>query len=62
LPVTAFTVVSASFDLNKIILLDKTGRTKHTLSRDDFMAKMQKFERKLDRRQQREERYETMRY
>jgi hypothetical protein len=62
LPVTAFTVVSASADLNKIVLLDKTGRTKYTLSRDDFMAKMQKLERKLDRRQQREDRYESMRY
>jgi proteasome lid subunit RPN8/RPN11 len=62
LPITAFTVVSASCDLNKIILLDKTGRTKYTLSRDDFIAKMQKLEKKLDRKQQREDRYESMRY
>jgi hypothetical protein len=62
LPITGFTVASASVDLNKIVLLDKTGRTKYTLSRDGFMAKMQKLERKLDRRQQREERYESMRY
>jgi hypothetical protein len=58
LPVTAFTMESASPGLNKIILLDKTDRTKYTLSRDDFIAKMQK----LDRRQRREERYESMRY
>jgi hypothetical protein len=62
LPVTAFTVVSASSDLNKIVLLDKTGRTKYTLTRDDFIAKMQKLEKKLDRKQQREDRYESMRY
>jgi hypothetical protein len=62
LPVTAFTVVSASADLNKIVLLDKTGRTRYTLAKDDFIAKLQKLERKLDRRQQREDRYESMRY
>jgi hypothetical protein len=62
LPVTAFTVVSASTDLNKIVLLDKTGRTKYTLTRDDFIERMQKLEKKLDRKQQREDRYESMRY
>jgi hypothetical protein len=62
LPVTAFTVVSASADLNKIVLLDKTGKTKYTLTRDDFIAKMQKLERKQDRKQRREDRYESMRY
>jgi hypothetical protein len=62
LPITAFTVISASTDLNKIVLLDKTGRTKYTLTRDDFIAKMQKLERKLGRKQQREDRYESMRY
>jgi hypothetical protein len=62
LPITSFTVVSASADLNKIILLDKTGRAKYTLTRDDFIAKMQKLEKKLDRKQQREDRYESMRY
>jgi hypothetical protein len=62
LPVTAFTVDSASSDLNKIVLIDKTGRTKYTLSRDDFIAKMQKLEKKLDRKQRREDRYESMRY
>jgi hypothetical protein len=49
LPVTAFTVVSASCDLNKIVLLDKTGRSKYTLARDDFIAKMRKLEKKPDR-------------
>jgi hypothetical protein len=62
LPVTAFTVVSASSDFNKIVLLDKTGRTKYTLTRDEFIGKMQKLERKLDRQQRREDRYESMRY
>jgi hypothetical protein len=62
LPVTAFTVVSASGDLNKIVLLDKTGRNKYTLAKDDFIAKMQKLEKKLDRKQRREDRYESMRY
>jgi hypothetical protein len=51
-------VVSASADLNKIVLLDKTGRTKYTLAKDDFIAKLQK----LERKQQREDRYESMRY
>jgi hypothetical protein len=62
LSITMLTVVSASSDLNKIVLLDKTGRTKYTLTRDDFIAEMQKLERKLDRRQQKEDRYESMRY
>jgi hypothetical protein len=62
LPITMLTVVSASSDLNKIVLLDKTGRTKYTFSRDDFIAKMQKLEKKLDRKYQREDRYESMRY
>jgi hypothetical protein len=62
LPVTGFTVVSASADFNKIVLLDKTGRTKYTLTRDEFITKMQKLERKLDQKQQREDRYESMRY
>jgi hypothetical protein len=62
LPVTAFTVVSASADLNKIVLLDKTGRSKYTLARDDFIAKMRKLEKKLDRKQRNEDRYESMRY
>jgi proteasome lid subunit RPN8/RPN11 len=62
LPVTPFTVVSASKDLNKIVLLDKTGRTKYTLAMDDFIEKTQKLERKLDRKRQREDRYESVRY
>jgi hypothetical protein len=62
LPVTSFTVVSASADLNKIVLLDKSGKTKYTLARDEFIAKTQKLERKLDRKQQREDRFESMRY
>jgi hypothetical protein len=55
-------VVSASGGLNKIVLLDKTGRTRYTFARDEFIARMQKLEKKLDRRQRREDRYETMRY
>jgi hypothetical protein len=62
LPITSSTVVSASTSLNKIVLLDKTGRTKYTLTRDDFIAKMQKLEKKLDRKQQRADRYESLRY
>jgi hypothetical protein len=62
LPVAALTVVSASADLNKIVLLDKTGRTKYTVARDEFLVKMQKLEKKLDRKQRKEDRYETMRY
>jgi hypothetical protein len=38
--VSAFTVVSAPADLNKIVLLDKAGRNKYTLTRDDFIAKI----------------------
>jgi hypothetical protein len=55
-------VVSASADLNKIVLLDKTGRTKYAFARDEFLAKMQKLEKKLDRKQRREDRYESMRH
>jgi hypothetical protein len=62
LPVTAFTVVSASSDFNKIVLLDRTGRTKYSLARDEFIAKMQRLEKKLDRKQRREDWYESMRY
>jgi proteasome lid subunit RPN8/RPN11 len=62
LPVTTFTVVSASGDFNKIVLLDKTGTTKYTLARDEFIVKTQKLEKKLDRKQRREDRYESMRY
>jgi hypothetical protein len=62
LPITGCTVVSASSDLNKIVLLDKAGTTKYTLARDEFIAKMQKLERKLDRKQMREDRFESMRY
>jgi hypothetical protein len=62
LPVSAFTVASASSGLNKIVLLDKTGRAKYTLARDEFLAKTQKLERKLGRKQRREDRYESMRY
>jgi proteasome lid subunit RPN8/RPN11 len=62
LPVTGFTVVSDSSDFNKIVLLDKTGKTKYSLARDDFIGKMQKLEKKLDRKQRREDRYESMGY
>jgi hypothetical protein len=41
---------------------DKTGRTKYTLARDEFIGKMQKLERKLDKQQRREDRFESMRY
>jgi hypothetical protein len=62
LPVTAFTVVSASSDFNKVVLLDKTGRTKYTLARDEFIAKTRNLEKKLDRKQRKEDRFESMRY
>jgi hypothetical protein len=62
LPVTGFTVVSASADLNKIVLLDKAGKSKYSLARDDFITKMQKLEKKLDRKQQRIDRFESIRY
>jgi hypothetical protein len=56
--VTAFAVVSTSADPNKIAVLDKTGRAKYTVSRDEFRAKMQK----LERKQRREDCYESVRY
>jgi hypothetical protein len=62
LPVTAFTVVSTSVALNKIVLLDKTGNSKYSLDRDEFIGKMQKLEKKLDRRQRKEDRFESLRY
>jgi hypothetical protein len=42
-------VVSASGGLNKIVLLDKTGRTRYTFARDEFITRMQKLEKKLDK-------------
>jgi hypothetical protein len=62
LPATGFIVVSASADLNKIVLLDKAVRTKYTLARDKFIVKIQKLEKRLDRKQQREDRFESMQY
>jgi hypothetical protein len=62
LPVTSFTVVSASDDLNKIVLLDKTGNSKYTLAKDAFTGKMRKLERKLEKHQRKQDKYESMRY
>jgi hypothetical protein len=62
LPVTSFTVVSASDDLNKIVLLDKTGNSKYTLAKDAFTEKMRKLERKLEKHQRKQDKYESMRY
>jgi hypothetical protein len=62
LPVTGFTVVSASDDLNKIVLLDKTGNSKYTLTKDAFTEKMRKLERKLEKHQRKQDKYESIRY
>jgi hypothetical protein len=62
LPVTSFTVVSASDDLNKIVLLDKKGNSKYTLAKDAFAEKWRKHERKLKKRQRKQDKYESMRY
>jgi proteasome lid subunit RPN8/RPN11 len=62
LPVTGFIVVSASDDLNKIVLLDKTGNSKYTLAKDAFTEKMRKLERKLEKRRHKQDKYESIRY
>jgi hypothetical protein len=62
LPVTCFTVVSASEDLNKIVLLDKAGNSKYTLAKDTFTEKMRKLERKLAKRQHKRDKFESIRY
>jgi hypothetical protein len=62
LPITSFTVVSASDDLNKIVLLDKKGNSKYTLAKDAFAEKMRKLERKLEKRQRKQDKYESIRY
>jgi hypothetical protein len=62
LPVTEFTVVSASDDLNKIVLLDKTGNSKYTLAKDAFTEKMRKLERKREKRERKQDKFESIRY
>jgi hypothetical protein len=62
LPVTEFTVVSASGDLNKIVLLDKKGNSKYTLAKDAFTGKMRKLERKLEKRRHKQDKYESISY
>jgi hypothetical protein len=62
LPITSFTVVAASEDLNKIVLLDKTGNSKYTLAKDTFCEKMRKLERKLEKRQHKRDVFESIRY
>jgi hypothetical protein len=62
LPVTSFTVVSASDDLNKIVLLDKKGNSKYTLAKDAFTEKMRKLERKLEKWRRRQDKFESIRY
>jgi hypothetical protein len=62
LPVTEFTVLSASKDLNKIVLLDKSGNSRYTLDRERFIQKMQKLERKLELRQKKMDKFESMSY
>jgi hypothetical protein len=62
LPITSFTVVFASEDLNKIVLLDKKGNSKYTLAKDAFTEKMRKLERKLEKRQRKQDKYESIWY
>jgi hypothetical protein len=62
LPVTGFTVVSASDDLNKIVLLDKAGNSKYTLAKDAFTEKMRKLEKKMEKHQRKQDKYESIRY
>ena len=62
LPVAEFTVVSSSEEFNKIVLLDKTGNSKYTLARDAFTEKMRKLERKLEKHQRKQDRFESIRY
>jgi hypothetical protein len=62
LPVSAFTVVSTCADLNKIVLMDASGRSKYTLALDEFTGKMRKLEKKLEQKQRRLDREESIRY
>jgi proteasome lid subunit RPN8/RPN11 len=62
LPIAEYTVVAASEDLNKIVLLDKTGNSKYTLARDAFCEKMAKLEKKLEKRRLKQDRHESIRY
>jgi hypothetical protein len=62
LPISSYTVVAASEDLNKIVLLDKTGNSKYTLARDAFCEKMQKLEKKLEKRRHKQDKHESLRY
>jgi proteasome lid subunit RPN8/RPN11 len=62
LPIAAYTVVSSSEDLNNIVLLDKAGNSKYTLARDAFCEKMQKLEKKLEKRRHKQDKHESLRY
>jgi hypothetical protein len=62
LPISEYTVVSSSEDLNKIVLLDKTGNSKYTLARDVFCEKIRKLEKKLEKRQHKQDKHESIRY
>jgi proteasome lid subunit RPN8/RPN11 len=62
LPITELTIVSASNDLNKIVLLDKKGNSKYTLAKDAFTDKIRKLERRLEKKQRKKDRFESIRY
>jgi hypothetical protein len=62
LPITEYTVTAFSTDLNKVVLIDKNGHSKYTLAKDAFVEKMQKLEKKLERKQVKQDRYESIRY
>jgi hypothetical protein len=62
LPITEYTVTAFSTDLNKVVLIDKKGHSKYTLAKDTFVEKMQKLEKKLERKQMKQDRYESIRY
>jgi hypothetical protein len=62
LPITEYTVTAFSTDLNKVVLIDKKGHSKYTLAKDTFVEKMQRLEKKLERKQVKQDRFESIRY
>jgi hypothetical protein len=55
-------LVSASNDLNKVILVDKENRSKYVLAKDEFVGHVQKLEKKQQKILRKERKHESISY
>jgi proteasome lid subunit RPN8/RPN11 len=55
-------LVSASNDLNKVILVDKENRSKYVLAKDEFVSRVQKLEKQQQKTLKKERKYESIGY